>query len=191
MCSAPARTTDAAVVAAARLLLQRHGPAGVTMQAVAAEVGVRAPSLYKRFADRAAILRAVETEAIGELAARLRATSGATPAEAVRGMAAAYRAFAHAAPSVYGLIFAPVEWDDAAIRLRAEAAAPLLAVAGELAGDAAALPAARLLTAFMHGWVSMELAGAFRLGGDIEAAFGFALDALIDGVRSRRNNPSV
>jgi hypothetical protein len=30
---------------------------------------------------------------------------------------------------------------------------------------------ARLLTAFLHGFVSMEGAGAFRMGGDLDAPF--------------------
>jgi len=182
MCPAPARTSDAAIVAAARHLLQRDGPAGVTMQAVGAAVGVRGPSLYKRFADRAALLRAVEEGALSELSAALAAAATGPPRDALRRMAAAYRGFAHAAPPVYRLLFAPEGWDAARVATRAKAVAPLLAVTAEIAGPDNALPAARLLTAFMHGWVSMELSGAFRLGGDVEAAFGYALTTLIEGI---------
>jgi AcrR family transcriptional regulator len=182
MCPAPARTSDAAIIAAARLLLERNGPDGVTMQAVGAAVGVRGPSLYKRFADRAALLRAVEEAALGELRGRLQTAAAGPPREALRRMAIVYRDFAHAAPPVYALLFAPEGWDEARVAARQLSVAPLLAVTAELAGAGHALPAARLLTAFMHGWVSMELAGAFRLGGDIEAAFEYSLSMLIEAI---------
>jgi Tetracyclin repressor-like, C-terminal domain len=44
------------------------------------------------------------------------------------------------------------------------------------------MSAARLLMAFLHGFVSMELAGAFRLGGSVDDAFAFALDAILAGL---------
>ena len=51
-----------------------------------------------------------------------------------------------------------------------------------LVGRARALEAARLLTAFAHGFVSMELAGAFRLGGDVDEAYRFAIDSIVEGL---------
>jgi hypothetical protein len=48
---------------------------------------------------------------------------------------------------------------------------PVLRAVAALVGDADALMAARMLVAWAQGFVSMELAGAFRLGSDVEAAF--------------------
>ena len=48
-------------------------------------------------------------------------------------------------------------------------------------GDA--LPAARTIVAWTHGFISMELAGAFRLGGDVEQAWEFGLDRILTAVR--------
>ena len=45
-----------------------------------------------------------------------------------------------------------------------------------------ALEAARTVTAWAHGFISMELAGAFRLGGDVEAAFTFGVTRLADAL---------
>jgi Tetracyclin repressor-like, C-terminal domain len=49
----------------------------------------------------------------------------------------------------------------------------------------AALPAARATSAFCHGFVSMELAGAFRLDGDIDRAFAESVEAVLAGIEAR------
>jgi hypothetical protein len=36
-----------------------------------------------------------------------------------------------------------------------------------------------MLTAFLHGFVSMENAGAFKLGGNVGQAFAFGLETLV------------
>ena len=60
---------------------------------------------------------------------------------------------------------------------------PLRAVVVErMVGSERALDAARLVTAFTHGFVSMELSGTFRLGGDIDEAFRYGVDVLIDAL---------
>jgi hypothetical protein len=65
------------------------------------------------------------------------------------------------------------------VQARAAAAAPVLARLSALVGDKHALDAARMLTAFLHGFVSMELAGAFKLGGDVDRAFAYGLGKLL------------
>ena len=60
----------------------------------------------------------------------------------------------------------------------------MLLIAERLVGIERALEAARLLTAFVHGFVSMEIAGAFRLGGDVDRAFRYSLDAIIAGLQA-------
>ena len=37
--------------------------------------------------------------------------------------------------------------------------------------------------AWAHGFIVMELAGAFRLGGDVEQAWDFGLDRILAAVR--------
>jgi AcrR family transcriptional regulator len=178
---APAKVSDDEVVAAARRLIEREGPAALSMNAVAEEVGVRAPSLYKRFADRAALLAAVQRQVFAELGHRLEvAAARPGPQQALAAMATAYRAFARAKPHLYTLMFAPdVAHDAAGDDARRLAAQPIVSRLGDWVGRERALPTARVLTAFVHGFVSMELQGAFRLGGDVDDAFALGLDLLL------------
>jgi hypothetical protein len=39
-----------------------------------------------------------------------------------------------------------------------------------------------MVVAWIHGFVSMELAGAFRLGGDVQVAFDYGLERIIAAV---------
>ena len=186
MSPAAARTSNEAIVVAARALLEAGGPDAVTMQAVADAVGVRAPSLYKRVADRSALLTALADDVAADLARAVAPPARIEdPARALRQMATRYRAFAHRSPHAYQLLFGaagarPSPGTDAL------AAVGVLRVTDALVGPDRALEAARLLVAFAHGFVSMELAGAFRLGGSVNAAFEYGIDALIGGLTSVR-----
>lgn len=185
MSPANARTTNEAVVAAARALLEAGGPDGVTMQAVAEAVGVRAPSLYKRFADRSALLGAICDDVAAELGAATAPPANIRdPRRTLRQMARRYRAFAHRCPRAYQLLFGATGAQPSQ-GANARASAGVLRVTGALVGPAYALEAARLLVAYLHGFVSMELNGAFRLGGSLDTAFDYGLDALIRGLSTQ------
>lgn len=178
----PERTSQSAIVAAARDLLEEGGPAAVTMQAVATRVGVRAPSLYKRVRDRDALLTLVAQATATELGDRLTA-SGPRLADLIR----TYRAFAHHRPEGFRLMYA----GDAAAAEMGRAAEPVLHVTRVAVGEAA-LDEARLLTAWATGFISMELAGAFRLGGDVDAAFEYGLQRLTAPIPSTdRSRPAA
>jgi hypothetical protein len=62
----------------------------------------------------------------------------------------------------------------------------LLEVTARLVGPERALEAARLVTAFAHGFVSMEITGAFRLGGDVDQAFRYGVGVLVDALTDQR-----
>ncbi len=185
MSPAPARTSDQAIVAAARDLLEAGGLDAVTMQAVAASVGVRAPSLYKHVASRSALLRAVAEDAMAEIGAELTAAARTgDPTADVRSMAAAFRAWARHSPNAYRHLFGPSPDERRpSTGLGATAVAPLLDACAQLVGPVRALDAARLLTAYVHGFTNMELAGAFGLGGDIDGAFSWGVETLARALR--------
>ena len=67
----------------------------------------------------------------------------------------------------------------------------MLRIAGELAGDEHRLDAARTITAWANGFVSMELAGAFRLGGDVDRAFEYGIAGLTVALTAPRSAASA
>jgi AcrR family transcriptional regulator len=178
------------IIAAGRELLEAGGLDAVTMQAVAERVGVRAPSLYKRLPNRGALLGAIGDAILNEVAAILAPLAlRPSPAPALRAMAAAVRSYAHAHPRSYELLFMNLpEESRPTAELNASASAPLLGMTARLVGDDDALEAARLLTAFTNGFISMELNGAFRLGGEPDRAFRYGIDVLVDALAARRRS---
>jgi AcrR family transcriptional regulator len=185
---APAQTSTAAIVAAARHLLEERGPDALTMHGVAEAVGVRAPSLYKRVHDRSDLFRLVLEGVADELTSALDAAAGSgDPAEDLREMTLAYRRFAHSNPVTYALMYAPLAVPGATTR-SARSSATFLRVVAELAGPRHALPAARTIVAWAHGFITMELAGAFRLGGDVERAWDYGMDLILASLRSPDGN---
>jgi AcrR family transcriptional regulator len=179
----PRRTSVEQIVLAGRGILEEEGLESLTMQRVAQAVGVRAPSLYKHVRDRGDLIRLIGNDAARELGRRIDQAAGTgDPPEALRAMAYEFRAFAHADPQAYRLLFArlPEDW-RADPALLAGAIEAVMDVIGRLVGREHTLEAARTFVAWAHGFVSMELAGAFRLGGDVDAAFAYGVDRLIAG----------
>ncbi len=178
----PAKTSPAQLASIARALVESSGPDALTMGAVAARAGIKPPSLYKHFADRAAILKVVEIGILHELEAYLRREMrGPTPKARLIAMAAAYRRFGHAAPNRYRAIYSGNAFNDPEIRAACLFSALPLFEELKAAGIAEAriLPLSRTLVAFLHGFVLMEIGNAFNLGGSIEEAFESSLDTIL------------
>jgi AcrR family transcriptional regulator len=181
---APARTSLDAIVKAGRAIVESDGIDGLTMQSIAARVGVRAPSLYKRIRSRNDLLRLVGNDAASDLTRRLdAAATTADPRRDLEALARTFRDFAHRNPGAYSLLFARLPDDaraDPEWNLKASAA--ILKAAERLAGTDDALEAARTVVAWANGFIAMELAGAFRLGGDVDRAFDYGIERLTTAV---------
>ncbi len=164
----PSRTSLEDITAAGAAILDERGLAGLTMQAVAQAVGVKAPSLYKHVADRDALVTLVADAAATDLSHHL------ARHQSLSDLARHLRAWAKAHPERFRAVFSGQGSPDVA----AAAGAPLLQAARNLVGPADKLSAARLVTAWATGFISMELAGAFQLGGDVDEAFEYGLTHL-------------
>ncbi|MFC9652721.1 TetR/AcrR family transcriptional regulator [Streptomyces sp. NPDC056937] len=165
----PEKTSLSQIVAAGRELLETGGQQGLTMQSVANRVGVRAPSLYKHVDNRDALLAAVAEATVADMTTHLEAADGT-----LEDLAHCYRRHALKWPEGFRLMHSPHAPPEALARL----AGPVLRIAGELVGEQEALEAARMLTAWVTGFIEMEINGAFRLGGDIDRAFEYGLSGM-------------
>jgi AcrR family transcriptional regulator len=182
---AHSQTSTAAIVAAGRRLLEELGTDALTMRDVADAVGVRTPSLYKRVRSRSDLFRLILEDVTDELAVALDAAASSSdgdPAAGLRAMMVVYRGFAHANPVAFTLMNAPQALPGATER-SVRLSATLLRLVTELAGPRHALPAARTIVAWANGFITMELAGAFRLGGDVEQAWDFGMDRVLNAVQ--------
>ncbi|GAA3918562.1 TetR/AcrR family transcriptional regulator [Microbacterium invictum] len=193
----PARTSLDDIIRAGCDILEAEGQAGLTMNVVAARVGVRGPSLYKRVRSRDDLIRLIATRTARDLGDHLdtivRGTAGPTDARTqLTDLAHMLRAFAHARPEQYRLVFAPgSEATQPDAEARARAVAPLLDVTTRLAGPEHALEAARTVTAWASGFIGMELAGAFQLGGDVDRAYEFGIVTLAAALAHRAGEHST
>jgi AcrR family transcriptional regulator len=185
MSPTPARTSRDRIVEQGLALLESGGLDAVTMAAIADREGVKPASLYKHVRDRSALIAEL-VEATALALGRDLATGddpGAPPRDRLATLGRGYRSFARVHPRATALLFADL---GAGMSLGSEAsrtaAAPVLGVAAALAGPDRALEVARVLTAFVHGFTSMEAAGAFRLGGDVDRAFEAGLAILASGL---------
>jgi AcrR family transcriptional regulator len=159
------RSTRAAeVVAEARRLLEEEGPATLTMRRLADRVGIRAPSLYKHFPDKAALEAAVIATGLEDAAVVFEAAVE-TATDPLPVLAAAYRQFALDHPHLYRLMNSgPLPRQHLPPGLEDRTAAPLLRVAGTQAR-------ARAIWAFAHGMVMLELDHRFPPDADLDAAW--------------------
>jgi AcrR family transcriptional regulator len=174
MSSVPS-TRRAQIVAAARRLLEEEGPEALSMRNVAAEIGIRAPSLYEHVADKRALESAIIAAGLNEQGVAFREALAANgPGDPLAAIAGAWRRWARAHPHVYGLIYArDLDRSDPAVaEAELAAGAPLREICD---GD---LVNARVIWAFAHGMVNLELTERFPPGTDVEALWERGLGAL-------------
>ena len=151
------------MAAAARRVLERAGRGGLTMKAVADELGIQAPSLYKHVAGKPAIELALIESGLAEMGERLWAAASRPGRRSpVAAVVAAYRAYARAHPNLYRLATAgPLPRADLPAGLEDWAGEPFLAVTGDA-------HRAQALWSFAHGMVVLELDGRFPPGSDLD-----------------------
>jgi AcrR family transcriptional regulator len=180
--------TSAALVDAAAAIANADGLPAVTLARLAGHFGVRPPSLYKHVAGLDAVHLALAVRGTAEAARRVQqATVGKARDDALFALAHAYWQFARDAPGLYAASLRPAAPGERDLAKAGEAlVGTLLAVlAGYgIRGDDA-LHAARGLRAIIHGFVSLDASGGFRLGRDPKESFDRLLAAFARDLAAR------
>ena len=171
----PTTTRRQQIVDAARRLLEEQGPAALSMRNVAAEIGIRAPSLYEHVTDKRALESAIIADALSEHGQAqtefLKDYDGDDP---LMGMAMMYRSWALSHPHLYRLIYSrDLDREEPAVAEAEQVAA--LPIRSLTNGD---IPAARAIWSFAHGMVSLELADRFPPDTDIDELWTRGMAAL-------------
>jgi AcrR family transcriptional regulator len=159
------------IVAAARTVVERDGARSLTMQAVAAELGIKAPSLYKHVTGKGAIEVDLVAAALSEMGDVLHEASAGGDTHPVAALLAAYRRQALAHPELYRLATeGRLPRGELPPGLEDWAGEPFLLVTGEA-------HRAQALWSLAHGMVVLELDGRYPPGSDLDRTWAAAAAA--------------
>jgi len=166
----------------AAALVDEQGIDALTLATLAARLDVRAPSLYKHVASLEALRQSVAVRAKTEFGHTLEAAAGELVGDAaVHAIAHGYREWARRHPGRYSLTLRaayPNDPDDVsasshAVRVMLRAVEPWQLT------ETDGIDFVRGLRALLHGFVTLEEAGAFALPISLDGSFERAVDRLI------------
>jgi AcrR family transcriptional regulator len=171
-----------AVVAAAAQLADAEGLQALTLAALAARLGVRAPSLYAHVAGLEDLRERLAARAAAELADALQAAAaGRAGTEALSAVAHAYRCYARRHQGTYEALQRAARSPEGEAQAQATRVLEVVLAAlraYRLEGEDA-IHAVRAIRAALHGFVSLEAEQGFGLALSTEDSFE-ALVAMLD-----------
>jgi len=181
----PKQLEAATILGAALRMLEENGSENLSLRGIAKSLGVKAPSIYHYFPDKAALERALIAEGHAQLRDWTRRQTRSTdPETAFRELAGAYLKFARKRPELYFFTMSHQtpggDRTDAGKKLWNL----LLASLGALTGDPDDTSAAVAVWAFLHGFAVLDHSGRFGKSGP-KAGFERGLEALLAGFRVR------
>lgn len=162
------------VVQAAADLADQQGLEAVSLATLAAQLGVRPPTLYHYVNGLPGLRRELALLGTRELAARLgRSVMGKAGDEAILALAHAYRAFVNDHPGLYDATVQSADPADAAlVEAQSEVVdIALRALSAYHLANEDAIHAVRMLRSLVHGFATLERSGGFGIPLDIDETF--------------------
>jgi AcrR family transcriptional regulator len=190
-----ARLDKAVIVEAAAELVNREGPAALSLSRLAERVGIQTPSLYNHVAGLPGLQRELALLNARTLADRFaEAAIGKAGADALRAIADAYRAYIKAAPGVYlaslrasGTQATPDAELGRAEERTLQVGLTVMTSFGLAGADA--IHALRALRSVVHGFATLEIASGFGLPLECDESFHRLIALLIDGLQQSNKKP--
>jgi AcrR family transcriptional regulator len=183
-----------AVVRAAVKIADDHGWDSLTLARVAKKLRIRSPSLYNHVGGLEGLRRELKLLALRDLNAALsRATIGKSRDDAVRGLAAAYRAFVKRHPGTYAATMVAAPKNDPAMEAAASNIVEtiLSVLSGYGLDRREGIHAIRALRSTVHGFAALEIAGGFGIPLDVDKSFEWLVSALLAGLSAARSEIST
>jgi AcrR family transcriptional regulator len=181
----PKLLSSADILKTAVRLLEQDEADGLSLRAVALALGVKAPSLYRYFPDKEALEVAVAEEIWNVMLGEFRAASAITdPGTRFRRTAEAYLRFARERFSLYTFVV-----QNGLSRTYGSKASKavwnlLLEAASRVSGQPDDTAAAVAVWSFLHGYATLEHAGAFGASGP-KGGLERGVEAFLSNFRSR------
>jgi AcrR family transcriptional regulator len=177
------------LILAAEAVLVRHGPAGLTVRAVAEEANIAPMSVYNRLDGKVGLVNVLLIRGFDRLRAAIDAAHEQDPMKRLLECAIRYRLFALDNRNLYGLMFESIipREKDPAVSEHAAGAFGALLRAVELAAAARRIEAtdtreaAQELWSAVHGAVELELKGLVHTP-DPEATYRKMTDTMLRGL---------
>ncbi|MBF6594634.1 MAG: TetR/AcrR family transcriptional regulator [Thermaceae bacterium] len=181
----PAKTSPEAILETALELLEQEGQANLSMRNLAQQLDLKAPSLYRYYADK----KALEVAMVGYATDLLRqqiesGIEGLVPRKALKKAAEIYLEFTRAHPNLYALTMNASRFPYHPSGTGKALWNVLLAVVGRVTKNPDDTAATVALWAFLHGFANLEHSGMFGPSGP-KGGFEVGLSALLEGFKTR------
>lgn len=177
----PRRRLDrGAVLVAAESFVDQHGPAALTMTALAGMLGVKVSSLYNHVPSLESLRGELQNRTMRELGVLLRNEAmGKTGESGLRALARVLRDYGRAHPGRYGLAMSAPHDRQAFLAASGDAMAAFAAIIGSYGIDDLSLDFQVSAFAALHGVVILDNAGFLDGSLDGERIFETVLDMVV------------
>lgn len=181
----PVQTDRETIIETACALIEQDGVENLSLGKLAAQLGIKAPSLYRHIANKDALLHAVIELTflrLFEAYDAVLASASDDPVDQILELSRVHRSFAHAHPNTYMLAYTvPDPVIPANPDMLLERAIIIQKIVAQISGEESSLSALRGLLALVHGFATLELNGQLRRGGDLSATFDEVICAYLKG----------